>query len=404
MKLLFITSSAPFGKGESFVITEVNAIAKLGHSVILVPTLIRKGNPNNFELHENINLLAKPLITFIMFFNFLVFFISRPICCFKLFYMVSDRQIVNSFKNYLVIPKSIWLAKYLKKNPVDHIHVHWLTASSTLAMLVGTLVNVKWSATAHRGDIVANNILEIKFKSASFIRFISKSGKDLATSRANILEDKAKILHLGVDLENLVSINSMVKMDSSGLFSIVCPANLIAIKGHDFLINSISKMKFLNEVRVFFVGEGALRPVLENKVKKLGLEKSIVFCGHIPHSELLGWYKSGEVNAVVLPSLDLGKGVHEGIPVSLMEAMAFNIPVISTRTGGIPELLEEDSQKYGGLVEPYNTKELSKLLDDLLQYPEKSQKLVKLGYERVNTDFNQISSISELLKLIKHAI
>jgi glycosyltransferase involved in cell wall biosynthesis len=51
-------------------------------------------------------------------------------------------------------------------------------------------------------------------------------------------------------------------------------------------------------------------------------------------------YRRAEVDLVVLPSLDLGGGVHEGIPVSLIEAMAYGVPVISTNTGGIPELLD----------------------------------------------------------------
>ena len=56
-----------------------------------------------------------------------------------------------------------------------------------------------------------------------------------------------------------------------------------------------------------------------------------------------------EADIVVLPSLDLGKHLHEGIPVPLMEAMANRIPVISTQTGGIPELLRDGA---GIMVSP----------------------------------------------------
>lgn len=403
MKVLLITSSAPFGKGESFVITEANAIASLGHNVILLPTLIRKGNANNFKLLDNIKLLAKPVISLRFFFDFILFFINNPRSTINLFRLVTDKDFKNSFKNYLVIPKSIWLAKYIRENPVDHIHAHWLTASSTLAMLVSLLTNIAWSVTAHRGDIVADNILEKKFETASFVRFISKSGKELANSRAELKDNKAKVLHLGIDIEGLNCIEPVVKIKSADKFNIICPANLIDVKGHDFLIDSIFGMQFRNKVKFFIVGDGYLRKRLEDKVNQLGLKKIIEFCGHIPHSELLSWYKSGEIHAVVLPSLDLGNSVHEGIPVSLMEAMAFNIPVLSTRTGGIPELLEHNSQQYGFLVDAGNVNQLSKKLDELIQYPDRNKKLAESGYQKIMKDFNQLSSVLELIKLITNA-
>ena len=46
-----------------------------------------------------------------------------------------------------------------------------------------------------------------------------------------------------------------------------------------------------------------------------------------------------QIDVVVLPSIDLGNGYHEGIPFALMEAMAYAIPVVATETGGIPELI-----------------------------------------------------------------
>lgn len=401
MKLLLITSSAPFGKGESFVINEANAIASLGNNVFLAPTLIRKGNPNNFKLQKNVILLAKPIITFKLFTDFLSFSIKNPLCFYRLLYLSSDKNIINSLKNYLVIPKSVWLAKYVKENSIEHIHAHWLTTPSTLAMLIAEITNVEWSATAHRGDIVANNILKKKFKKAKFIRFISKSGKNLALKRAEIFDNNAKVIHMGVDIEKLTSVFPSAKISSIGSFNIICPANLLPVKGHSFLIDSISKMQYVKKIKLFIVGDGELRKNLEDKVKNLGLEKTIIFCGHIAHSELLSWYKTGDIKAVVLPSLDLGNGLHEGIPVSLMEAMAFNIPTISTRTGGIPELLEENDEKYGELVEANNLNELSQLLDDFVDCPEKNRKLATLGHQRIISKFNQTKSISELLELMK---
>ena len=402
MKILFITSSAPFGVGESFVVSEANAIASLGHKVILVPTLIRKNSPNNFKLEESIKLLAEPLISLKIFFTSLLFFAFNIKKGFYLFDLVTDRNLVNTLKNYLIIPKAVWLANHIKLTPVDHIHAHWLTTSATLAMLVSGLTGISWSATAHRGDIVANNLLQEKFIRAGFIRFISKSGKVLASERIHNLEYNAKIIYLGINLENVSSPNPDLRTFSPNYFHFVCPANLVPVKGHDVLIESISKMKFKNKIKLSIVGEGKLRNKLELKVKQLGLGENIKFLGHIPHSKLLDWYKMGNVDAVILPSLDLGNGNHEGIPVSLMEAMAFSIPVISTRTGGIPELLEDDYEQFGYLVDANDSNQLTMMLDSLVKNPESITKIAKLGYQRVMGDFNQSKTLDQLITLIKN--
>jgi glycosyltransferase involved in cell wall biosynthesis len=123
-------------------------------------------------------------------------------------------------------------------------------------------------------------------------------------------------------------------------FVVLCPANLVAVKGHRYLIEAWSHLNMPRQAKLLIAGDGELRDALNSLVAKLGLGKTVEFLGHLPHASLLAMYRRAEVDLVVLPSLDLGGGVHEGIPVSLIEAMAYGVPVISTNTGGIPELLD----------------------------------------------------------------
>ena len=80
------------------------------------------------------------------------------------------------------------------------------------------------------------------------------------------------------------------------------------------------------------------------------------FVGQVSHTQILEMYVANQVRAVVVPSIDLGNNLHEGIPVSLMEAMAHGVPVVSTTTGGIPELLADGA---GILVPPENPQALA---------------------------------------------
>lgn len=400
MKIAVISSSAPLGKGESFVISEANAMAADGHQVLLIPTQLRRGNPNRFELQRRVSLCIQPSFSLKVIFGFCCYSFRFPKRLFSLFQMVTDRRLWNSIKNYLVLPKAIWLSGQLKKKNIEHIHSHWLTTSATLAMVCSYLTKIPWSCTAHRGDIVSDNLLEEKCTSAAFIRFISQRSAELAKSRVEIAKEKIHVLHLGVALIERDSHYSA--QSSERPFTIVCPANLVPVKGHDYLINAISKMERSNHVQLILAGDGVLRNKLEEKTRKLGIQNRVHFKGHVPHSELLSWYKNKQVDLVVLPSLDLGNDLHEGIPVSLMEAMLYEIPVISTRTGGIPELLEEQSKKlkFGVMVDAGDSEGLAFEIDLMVKSPDARKYWSKMGSLRIEEAFNQQKVIKSLLRLI----
>ena len=100
---------------------------------------------------------------------------------------------------------------------------------------------------------------------------------------------------------------------------------------------------------------------------------------------------------VVLPSVDLGHNLHEGIPVALIEAMSYGIPVIGTRTGGIPELLEGGA----GLIVP--DKDPAALADAIERYvrdPAFAAEVAGKGRQRVCESFNVVTVVSRLLERI----
>jgi len=106
-------------------------------------------------------------------------------------------------------------------------------------------------------------------------------------------------------------------------------------------------------------------------------------------------YEKGEVDVVVLPSTDLGDGVHEGIPVSLMEAMSYGIPVISTTTGGIPELLGSEA---GLLVPERDPLALAEAIEHLARDPSLCRRLGESGRRKVREEFSVEKVVDELIR------
>ncbi|WP_150909697.1 glycosyltransferase family 4 protein [Marinobacter halotolerans] len=402
MRILIATSSAPFGRGESFVIAEANEMARSGNDVSIFPTVVRRGSPNNFRLHDRCRLISARGLTARTILVFLKYVLFRPFLTLRILRGVISKSRTNTLKNWVIVPRAFWLADYISANTVDHIHAHWLTTPATLAMIVSDITGIGWSASAHRGDIVAGNLLAEKFEKATFIRFISESGKGLAKERAPLDSGKARVLHLGVGVPSAETRSLKADRKENEGLKILCPANLVPVKGHEFLFRSLARLRAQSGFEVIIAGEGELKDSLQSMAAELGINHFVRFAGHVPHDTLLRWYADSEIDIVVLPSQDLGGGVHEGIPVSLMEAMSFRIPVISTNTGGIPELLVgEQGEAFGGMVDPQDVGALAELLDELIESPEQRFRLGQKGFERVAVAFNREESVASLIKLIQ---
>jgi glycosyltransferase involved in cell wall biosynthesis len=146
---------------------------------------------------------------------------------------------------------------------------------------------------------------------------------------------------------------------------VVCPARLVAVKGHRFLLQAWRILENRGVTgELWLAGEGELRQELEALADSLGLRRSVKFLGVLSHRELLSLYRESAVSVVVVPSIDMGNGYHEGIPVALIEAMSYGVPVVATRTGGTEELVLPET---GLLVPPEDPGALAGALQTLLQ-------------------------------------
>ena len=102
------------------------------------------------------------------------------------------------------------------------------------------------------------------------------------------------------------------------------------------------------------------------------------------------------VSVVILPSINTKDGAHEGIPVSLMEAMAYGIPVISTNTGGIPELLGGGG---GIMVEEKNPQLLADAILRIMNDKSLRIELSESGKKKIEEDFNLKKNAKRLVEL-----
>jgi glycosyltransferase involved in cell wall biosynthesis len=389
VRIIYVTANLPHGSDEAFIMPEIRELMRRGHEVLVIPRspqgrIIHGHGFLQYARREALYsprviraaagaMLARPRRTIAA---------TRP--------LLDSRSAMVAIKNFAIVPKALWLAGTAVRWRADHIHCHWAGTTATVAMLASRISGIPWSFTAHRWDIVENNLLVEKVNSASLARFISEDGLNMARALGVQLADKTRVLHMGVTIpESITRWHGPRQV-------VLCPARLVEVKGHRFLLEAWRILQRLGqEAELWVAGQGELRAQLEELREKLGLTASVKFLGGLPHKELLKLYEQAPVSAVVLPSIDLGNGFHEGIPVALIEAMSYGIPVVATSTGGTAELVIPGT---GLLVPPANPAALADAIGSLLRDSKWNAQIGHAGRQRVIEGFDIVRVTSDLLK------
>jgi colanic acid/amylovoran biosynthesis glycosyltransferase len=376
MRIIYVTASLPYGTQEAFIIAEINALTALGHDVLVVPRSPR-GRPihaGELQTRSESKRLLSPTV---LWRASRIFFASPGRVVTVASCISGSRSLAIAFKNVTVMPKALWLADLAKAWSADHIHCHWAATTATMALLASRLSGVPWSLTAHRWDIVENNLLATKAKSAAFLRVISDGGQRMVTSRGVDDVRKLRVLRMGVNMPQLTE----CKTKTPPTPVVFCPANLVEVKGHRYLIEAWRILRNRGvSGELWLAGQGELEQQLRTLIRDLNLQGSIRLLGALPHAALLQLYETNSVSAVVLASIDAGNDCHEGIPVALVEAMSYGIPVISTETGAIPELILPGT---GVLVPPKAPHALATAIQQLLETRKTAEEIGWRGRLRV---------------------
>ena len=159
-------------------------------------------------------------------------------------------------------------------------------------------------------------------------------------------------------------------------------------------------VKEFPEVQYIIVGSGPQSAELKKLTKSLGLENNVRFLGAVDERTLMAEFSKAAV--FILPCVKAKNGDMDGIPVSLMEAMYLQIPVVSTNISGIPELIENG--KEGFLVEPKNVEQLANAIKILLQDEDMRTKMGKRGRKKIEEKFNIQKEVKNLERVWKEEI
>lgn len=230
----------------------------------------------------------------------------------------------------------IWaLARKLREHRVDVLHAHnalVLHYGLVAARLAGVPVVIN---TRHGGNLNWDPKCECIWKLVTRwtdgVVFISEGVRDFYVEKDKLSLRNIQVIYNGIDVNKFSSQKAQPLTNLPRLrFGAV--GRLVPAKDHVTLVRAFGQVScVLPEAELHIMGEGPCRQSIEKTIAELGLTNRVVLRG--AGSDVAGFLSSLDI--FVLPSLD------EGLPISIMEAMAAGLPVISTRLPGLTELVPE---------------------------------------------------------------
>ncbi|BAS56730.1 glycosyl transferase, group 1 family protein [Leptolyngbya boryana NIES-2135] len=276
----------------------------------------------------------------------------------------SDRGVL---RHLIYLAEACVLNDWFQADGIQHIHAHFGTNSTTVAMLCTALGGPTYSFTIHgpeEFDMIQSLSIVEKVQRSSFVATVSSFSRSQLYRWCDQSQwDKIKVVHCGVDRSFFTDATPMPSEPR-----IVCVGRLCEAKGQLLLVEAIKPIVAAGiAIKLVLVGDGPLRPQIEALIAEGNLQD---------HVEITGW-ASGETvrehilasRALVLPSFA------EGLPVALMEALALHRPVISTYIAGIPELVIPND--CGWLVPAGSIAELTSAIKTAIELP--AEVLAQMG-------------------------
>ena len=221
-------------------------------------------------------------------------------------------------------------------------------------------------------------------------------------------EMKEKTIPKGVEEEDIVIVENRLntkvfddyETDQSiierfeNTFNLLFVGGFVGNRGLEHVVDAMSKLEEIDDIRLVLVGDGALRPILEQKVKDYGLESRVFFEGWQSQEKVKSYLIAGDIGLVPFkrtPQTD------NSSPNKLFQYMYYGLPIISTDCPSIKEIVE--TEEVGVVYESENVDQLVQSILDLYQDETRYQKYYERGKKAVKEKLDWESNIDDLIKM-----
>lgn len=289
-------------------------------------------------------------------------------------------------------------AGYLRRERVEHLHAHFASTASSVALHAHRLTGIPFSLTAHAKDIYADGVsqadLARKLEAARFAVTVS----DFNARHLAAVAPAARLVRIYNGLDLVQFAQNGRHPESPPL--VLGVGRLVEKKGFDDLVRACARLRHEGiDLRCAIVGKGALEGELRRLIAELGVADSVELAGPVPRERLRVLY--GRAAVVAAPCVVGGDGNRDGLPTVLIEAMALGVPVVSTGVTGIPELVRDG--QTGLLVPQRDPQALAAAIRSTLEDGDAARGRAARARALVEAEFDARRNVAALRRLLVEA-
>ena len=397
--------SNPFSGGQGIYVKHLSlALTKLGHQVDVI------SGPPYPDLHEDINLIEIPSLNLFELEDNLRLRSFRPSFLFNL---ADFREwfgvLSGSFPEPYAFGKRVNI--YLDKTSTDYDLIH--DNQSLCHELINIQKEIPLVTTIHH-PITRDRRLALEAAATwkerlsinrwhSFLRMQKKVAPQLNRIVCPSNQSKADVIEeLKVNEENIDVVLNGIDLDSftrderveQKPYRIITTASAdVPLKGLKFLIEAMTEIiEEIPEAHLMVLGRAKEKGDIAKLISRLNLEEKISFRSGLSQSEVVSLYSSSHI--CVIPSL------YEGFGFGAGEAMACGLPLISTQSGGLKEVIGQEAV----IIEAASSEAIIKAVKDLFSNKEKQLALSRAGRKRMEKEFNWMKAAEAYEKIYSKTI
>ena len=397
--------SNPFSGGQGIYVKHLSlALTKLGHQVDVI------SGPPYPDLHEDINLIKIPSLNLFELEDNLRLRSFRPSFLFNLADFREWLGVLSgSFPEPYAFGKRVNI--YLDKTSTDYDLIH--DNQSLCYELINIQKEIPLVTTIHH-PITKDRRLALEAAATwkerlsinrwhSFLRMQKKVAPQLNRIVCPSNQSKADVIEeLKVNEENIDVVLNGIDLDSftrderveQKPYRIITTASAdVPLKGLKFLIEAMTEIiEEIPEAHLMVLGRAKEKGDIAKLISRLNLEEKISFRSGLSQSEVVSLYSSSHI--CVIPSL------YEGFGFGAGEAMACGLPLISTQSGGLKEVIGQEAV----IIEAASSEAIIKAVKDLFSNKEKQLALSRAGRKRMEKEFNWMKAAEAYEKIYSKTI